>query len=284
MHKLLTRTRYIGFVGLNWLCVFLIMIPFGWLVTDVFVGGAAHLSWRFIVDLPEHSGRSGGIRSILASTLFIVAIAIGVAVPLGTAVAVWLNEFAYTSPMLGKLTNVSLDALAGMPSIVCGLFGSAFFCNFLGLGFSILAGGLTLACMVLPIYIRSVERGLAKVPDEWRLGAAALGISKGTALVRLLLPAAAPAIKVGLLLGVGRAVAESAALIFTSGYVDRMPESAMDSGRSLAVHIYDLSMNVAGGDSAACASALVLMAVLLVIHFVSDFFSDRLLSLRMNVQ
>lgn len=277
------RTLYnFTFVGLNWLCLACIIIPFSWLIFDVFSGGIAHLSWGFITDLPERSGRSGGIRSILVSTVLIVSIAICVAVPLGTAVAVWINEFSKNSPAIGKLTNISLDILAGMPSIVCGLFGSSFFCDFLGLGFSILSGGLTLACMVLPIYIRSAERGLARVPNERRLGAAALGISKTTTLLRILLPAAAPAIKAGLLLGTGRAIAESAALIFTSGYVDRMPESIMDSGRSLAVHIYDLSMNVAGGESAAYASALILMALLLSIHFVSDLISDHLLRKRIN--
>lgn len=120
--------------------------------------------------------------------------------------------------------------------------------------------------MVLPILIRSTEAGLRAVPQDYRLGAAALGLSRTTTLGKLLLPAATPGLVVGLVLGIGRAIAETAALIFTSGYVDRMPESLLDSGRSLSVHIFDLSMNVAGGDANAYASALVLLILLLLIN------------------
>ena len=118
--------------------------------------------------------------------------------------------------------------------------------------------------MVLPILIRSVEEGFRAAPDEYRLGALPLWACPRTStLLHLLLPAAVPGLVVGLILGLGRAIAETAALIFTSGYVDRMPESLSDSGRSLSVHIYDLSMNVPGGDSNAYASALVLIVILL---------------------
>ena len=164
------------------------------------------------------------------------------------------------------MTRRSLDVLAGVPSIVFGLFGNAFFCKTLGLGFSILSGGLTLACMVLPILIRSTEEGFRAVPANYRLSAAALGLSRTTTLIHLLLPAAVPGLIVGLVLGVGRAIAETAALIFTSGYVDRMPESLLDSGRALSIHIFDLSMNVSGGDANAYGSALVLVVLLLLIN------------------
>ena len=150
----------------------------------------------------------------------------------------------------------------------------------LGLGFSILSGGLTLACMVLPILIRSTEEGFRSAPEEYRLGAAALGLSRTSTLFHLLLPAAVPGLVVGLVLGIGRAVAETAALIFTSGYVDRMPESLWDSGRSLSIHIFDLSMNVSGGDESAYASALVLLVSLLVINGVASWLADRWLGRR----
>ena len=162
-----------------------------------------------------------------------------------------------------------------MPSIVFGLFGSVLFCKVLGLGFSILAGGLTLACMALPILVKATEQGFASVPDEHRMGAAALGLSRTGTLFRLLLPAAAPGLGAGLVLGIGRATAETAALIFTSGYVDRMPGSALDSGRALSVHILDLSMNVPGGTDNAYASALVLLALLLVIDSVASWVVER---------
>lgn len=178
--------------------------------------------------------------------------------------------------------GLSLDVLAGVPSIVFGLFGNAFFSVFLGMGFSILAGGLTLACMILPIFIRTSEVGLAAVSNDWRHGAAALGMSRASVLWHILLPAAAPAVAAGLMLGIGRATAETAALIFTSGYVDRMPESLTDSGRALAVHIYDLSMNVSGGDGAAYASALVLIVLIVLVNMAALALSDCWLNRRIS--
>src|SRR5262249_28440377 len=144
--------------------------------------------------------------------------------------------------LFARLVRRSLDVLSGVPSIVFGLFGNALFCKILGLGFSILSGGLTLACMVLPILIRCTEEGFRSVPPEYRLGAAGPRPARTATLWRLLLPAALPGLIVGLVLGLARAIAETAALIFTSGYVDRMPSSLLDSGRSLSIHIYDLSM------------------------------------------
>jgi len=193
----------------------------------------------------------------------------GVSLPLGVGSAIFLTEFTNQDNLLGRLIRRSLDILAGVPSIVFGLFGNAFFSIKLGLGFSILSGGLTLACMVLPILIRTTEEGLRSVPLDYRLGAAALGLSQRATLWRIILPSAVPSIMVGLLLGVGRAIAETAALIFTSGYVDRMPESLMDSGRSLSIHIFDLSMNVSGGDDNAYGSTLVLLLLFLLINFIA---------------
>src|SRR5262249_21132058 len=163
------------------------------------------------------------------------------------------------------------------PSPVFRLVAHAFLCKPPGMGFSILSGGLPLACMVLPLLIRSTEEGFRAVPNEYRHGAAALGISRTSTLFRLLLPAALPGLAVGLVLGIGRALAETAALIFTSGYVDRMPESLLDSGRSLSIHIFDLSMNVSGGDPNAYASALVLVVLLLVINWTASWLGDRCL-------
>jgi phosphate transport system permease protein len=145
----------------------------------------------------------------------------------------------------------------------------------LGLGFSILSGGLTLACMVLPILIRATEEGFRSVPQDYRFAAAALGLSRTTSLFSLLLPVAVPGLMVGMILGIGRAVAETAALIFTSGYVDRLPHSIMDSGRVLSIHIFDLSMNVAGGDSQAYASSLVLVGSLLLINSAAAWMAER---------
>jgi phosphate transport system permease protein len=210
----------------------------------------------------------------------ILMVCLAVSLPIGLGTAILLAEFTPSHGVFGRLVRRSLDVLSGVPSIVFGLFGNAFFCKTLGLGFSILSGGLTLACMVLPILIRSIEEGFRAVPQEYRLGAAALGLSRRATLLHLLLPAAVPGVIVGLVLGIGRAMAETAALIFTSGYVDRMPESLSDSGRSLSIHIFDLSMNVSGGDGNAYATALVLVTLLLLINFTASWLAERWLHRR----
>lgn len=234
--------------SLAWGSAIVVSAVFFWILGDLLWKGLPHLSFSFWLEDVQHAGRSGGIAPILVSTAGILLICGAVSVPLSLGTAIYLAEFVPTQSPVGALVRRSLDVLAGVPSIVFGLFGNALFCQALGMGFSLSAGGLTLACMVLPILTRSVEEGLRGVPDTYREGAAALGMSKTTMLLHLLLPAAAPALVAGMILGIGRAIAETAALLFTSGYVDRMPESFGDSGRALSIHIYDLSMNVAGGE------------------------------------
>ncbi|MEQ1681498.1 MAG: phosphate ABC transporter permease PstA [Nitrospira sp.] len=278
MVKTLSRSQNPGewlAFALVWGAAGLVTATFCWLLGDIVWHGFSHISWTFLTTPPENAGRRGGIGPILVSTSLILGVCLAVSLPLGVGTAVLLAEFTSDTNLFGRLTRRSLDVLAGVPSIVFGLFGNAFFCKTLGLGFSILSGGLTLACMVLPILIRSTEEGFRAVPASYRLSAAALGLSRTTTLVHLLLPAAAPGLLVGLVLGVGRAIAETAALIFTSGYVDRMPESLLDSGRALSIHIFDLSMNVPGGDANAYASALVLVILLLAINSTSSWLAQR---------
>ena len=248
---------------------------FGWLLLDIVAGGVSRLSLDFLLESPRNAAGDGGIASILVSTAWILAICIGVTLGLGTGAAVWLAEYAAPGSRRGLWVSRSLDVLAGVPSIVFGLFGSVLFGRVLGLGFSILSGGLTLACMVLPIYIRSAEAGLRAVPESQRRSAAALGLSRWTAFFRVILPGATPGLVVGIVLGVGRAAAETAALLYTAGYVDRMPGSWLDSGRSLSVHIFDLSMNVNDGEGNAYASALVLVVMLLAINLAAALVAAR---------
>lgn len=255
-----------GAAWLSWTATALVMGVFLLMMGDIVWRGAPQLSWAFLLEAPSSAGRAGGIGPILVATLWILLVALGTAVPLGVASAVWLSEFSRANPRRQRLVRLSLDTLAGVPSIVFGLFGNAFFALTLGLGFSILSGGLTLACMALPILIRTAEEGLRAVSPDLRQQALALGMSHNSFITRLLLPAALPALSAGVLLGIGRALAETAALIFTSGYVDRMPGSLLDSARALSVHIYDLSMNVPGGEPRAYASALVLVLLIVLIN------------------
>ncbi len=253
----------------------LIPLILGWLVWDIVRLGWSSVSWVFISTEPINSGRSGGILPILLSTSWILAIALATAVPLGLGTAIWLAEYQsqYGITRRGRWIRLCLDTLAGVPSIVFGLFGYAFFCVYLGFGYSILAGGLTLACMILPLFIRICEDGLRAVSSDWRRAGAALGMSHARVLWSVLLPSATPTLIAGLMLSVGRASAETAALLFTSGYVSRTPEGVLDSGRALSVHIYDLTMNVTGANSAAYATALILLLLIIFIHGITQLLS-----------
>lgn len=237
-----------------------------WILFDLLRHGLDRLSWEFLTAAPRDAGRAGGIGPVIVSTLGILAVCLAASVPLGLGSAAFLSELTRRDGRFGRSIRRALDLLAAVPSIVFGLFGSVFFGQILGLGFSILAGGLTLACMVLPILVRATESGFRSAPDELRQGAAALGLSRTATLRHLLLPAALPGLVVGLVLGIGRALAETAALLFTSGYVSRMPNSLLDSGRALSVHIYDLAMNVPGGEANAYATALVLIVLLVAVN------------------
>ena len=260
---------------LVWSVAIFVTAIFMVILGDIIWHGIGQINWEFLTTAPRNAGREGGIAPILVSTGLILGVCLTISLPLGVGTAILLAEFTSTESRFGKIVRRSLDVLAGVPSIVFGLFGNAFFAKTLGLGFSILSGGLTLACMVLPILIRSAEEGLRAVPNDYRLGAASLGLSRSTTLCNLLLPAAIPGLLVGLVLGIGRALAETAALIFTSGYVDRMPTSLLDSGRSLSIHIFDLSMNISGGNANAYGSTLILVILLLIINSTAAWFSDR---------
>lgn len=227
--------------------------------------GLSQIDFNFIFSAPLKSGRAGGIAPFIVSTAIVTGIALLVAVPIGCGIALLVTEYLPPHGLAGRMIRLCLAVLAAVPSIVFGLVGSVLFCEWLGLGFSLLAGGLTLACMVMPIVACVVEQSLRGLPMPLRAAAYSLGLAKHKVVLKVVLPVAAPGIIGGVALGFGRAVAESAALIFTSGYVDRMPGSLFDSGRTLAVHILDMSMNVPGGDIRAEATAAVLLASMLIV-------------------
>lgn len=238
---------------------------FCWIVGDVVMRGARSMSWSFLAEAPSRAGRDGGIAPVLYSTLLVMLVCMVVVLPMGLSAAVGLSEYLRRGGRIAGVTRVGLDVLAGTPSIAFGLFGNAFFCVFLGMRVSVLAGGLTLACMVLPLFVRLAEQSLRTVPSETRGAIDAVAMSRSNSLFRVILPSSLPGITAAAALSLSRALAETAALLFTSGYVMRTPGTLLDPGRVLSVHIFDLSMNVAGGDANAYASALVLIAALLAV-------------------
>ncbi len=268
----MTRQKIADFCSLAFAVISVAVICGGALslLWKTLAAGIGHVSWGFLFEsMPDGNVLAGGIFPIVVSTFLIVLVCLSVSVPLGLGTAIWLAEFSRKSPRISRWSERSIDLLASVPSIVFGLFGNALFCQLLGMGYSIMAGGLTLACMVLPILIRITREGIVTVPNEYRMGATALGVSKSTMLFRIILPHAMPSVAKGLVLGIGRALAETAALLFTSGYEIRMPRSVWDSGRSLSIHIFELA-NVTGGSPNANASAVVLVAMLFLIAVVTS--------------
>ncbi len=243
-----------------------VLVPMGLMLWSLMAQGSSVLSVDFLFEDPSQAGRAGGIAALMISTGWILAVCLLVAVPLGLGCALYLSEQVPAGTRRAQWLGGVLDMLAAVPSIVYGLFGYQFFAISLGLGFSILSGGLALALMVLPLMIRSAEQALRAVPLSYRQAGEALSISRWGWVRRILVPQAAPGIAVGIILSIGRALAETAVLLFTAGYVLRRPDSVMDSGRALSVHIYDLAMNVPGGMPRAAATGLVLVAILVILN------------------
>jgi len=238
--------------------------------------GVGALSFNFITDRPRLAGREGGILPILVSTAMATGLALLFAIPISIGAALYLSEFTSATRGFGKSLRLALNVLAATPSIVFGLFGNAIFCVYFGLGYSILAGSLTLSCMVLPLLIPVFEEAFRAVPFELKQNSVALGFSRFRTARSVIIPTALPGIVAGAVLGFARAISETAALLFTSGYSLRMPDSVFDSGRVLSVHIYDLAMNVIGGETNAYASALILIITMMISGIIVTLFRKRL--------
>lgn len=227
--------------------------------------GLPHVSLAFLTTAPVDGGRAGGVMPILAGTLEVTALGLLTATPLGVGTAVYLAEYTRE----GRLTRVirfGAECLAGVPSIIFGLFGFVLFVLTLGFGWSLLAGGLTLAFMMLPTIIRTSEEALRAVPAVFRDVALSVGASKWQAIRKVVLPAALPGIVTGLVLSLGRAIGETAAVIFTAGssLPRQVPRSVFEGTRTLSVHFYQLAREGLSADNAYATAAVLVLSISLV--------------------
>lgn len=232
------------------------------MVVALIAVGAPRLSWSFLFERPEAGGTEGGIGPVLISTLVVVGIAVAVSTPAAVGAATVIAKMSGTSERGRRLTEVTTDVLAAVPSVIIGIVGNALFVHALGLGYSLLSGGLTLAFVVLPTMTRTIAAGLRSLPRELYLAGLVTGLSPARFVVQVVAPTAKPIVVFGFVVGLARGTAETAALLFTSGYVDRLPGSVLDPGRVLSVHIYELAVNVPQGRPTAYATGLVLIALL----------------------
>ncbi len=233
------------------------------IIVFVMQRGLGAISWSFLTDNPQHSGAEGGIFPTIVSTLYVTLAAVLVATPLGLGAAIYLAEYT-TETRLSGIIRRGTESLAGIPSIIFGLFGFAFFVTALGMGWSILSGGLTLGAMILPTIIRTSEEALRAVPREYRHVAQSLGASKWEAIRSVVLPVSAPGVMTGIVLGIGRAVSETAAVIFTAGVALRTPTSVFDSARTMSVHFYTLTMEGISDEKAYGTAAVLVVTILLI--------------------
>ncbi|MDD5932130.1 MAG: phosphate ABC transporter permease PstA [Oscillospiraceae bacterium] len=223
----------------------------------------------------KYNSENVSLMPALINTLFMTALSLLFAVPVGIGAAVYLTEYARRGNKLVGVVRVTAETLSGIPSIVYGLFGAIFFVKFLGMGLSLLAGALTLSIMILPLIMRTTEEALLAVPDSYREGSFGLGAGRVRTVFRVVLPSAIPGILSGVILGIGRIVGESAALIFTAGTVAEAAGSVFDSARTLSVHMYAISGEGLYIDQT-YATAVVLLALVIVINALSEFAAKKL--------
>ncbi|MBK8203563.1 MAG: ABC transporter permease subunit [Bdellovibrionales bacterium] len=270
---------------MKWLSIFA-MLVFCIFVAIVLGPIALHgwpaVKWNYLTSEPLVMGREGGVAPLIVTTVWMNGLALILTFFLGLPVSLRLAELS--ASRFQKVMAVSLDLLASTPSIVFGLFGHAFFCRALGMGYSILAGSLTLTFMTLPLFIRLVEDSLRELPSNYRLIAKSLRLSPTTLAFQILIPSVWPAITAAIVLSWTRALGETAALLFTSGYSMRWPQSMFDSGRTLSVHIFDLSLNITGADQMAYQAAFVLILITVAFILICRLFVKGLITWQLRHQ
>lgn len=233
------------------------------IIAFIAVKGLPQLSWRFLTHNIEDMGRAGGIFPTIVATLYLTAIALAVASPLGVGSAIYLTEYTREG-WLTRIIRFGAECLAGVPSIILGLFGFVLFVLKLQFGWSMLSGGLSLAIMILPTIIRTSEEAIKAVPQEYRDVCYSLGLGKWQTITRIVLPCALPGIMTGIVLSVGRSIGETAVVLFTAGASLRLPTSLFDSGRSMAVHFYILAREGLSMPNAYGTAAILIISILLI--------------------
>ncbi|HZW50037.1 MAG TPA: phosphate ABC transporter permease PstA [Bacillota bacterium] len=223
----------------------------------------------------EYNSENVSLLPALINTLMVILLTLTIAGPLGVFSALYLSEYANRSNRFVGWIRLATETLAGIPSIIYGLFGMLFFVTFLHWGYSLLAGSCTLAIMVLPLMMRTTEEALHSVPDAYREGSYALGAGRLRTIFTIVLPAAMPGILAGVILSIGRIVGESAALIYTAGTASQIATGLFSSGRTLSVHMYNIS-NEGLYISQTYATAVVLLLLVALINWISNFAAGKL--------
>lgn len=223
----------------------------------------------------HYTSENASLMPALINTIIMTFLSLLIAVPFGIFAAVFLVEYAKRGNKFMDIIRLTTETLSGIPSIVYGLFGMLFFVNTLGWGFSLLAGAFTLAIMILPLIMRQTEESLKSVPDSFREGSFGLGAGKLRTVFCIVLPSAVPGILAGVILAIGRIVGETAALMYTAGTVAKVPSSIFGSGRTLAVHMYNLSSEGLYMNQA-YATAVILLILVVGINTLSGVIARRL--------
>ena len=246
------------------------------IVIFIFTKGLPYVSLDFLFSNPLDMGKAGGIFPTLIGTIILPLLAIIIATPLGVGTAIFLTEYTLEN-RITRIIRFGADCLAGIPSIIFGLFGFIFFVTTLGMGWSIISGSLTLAFMILPTIIRTSEEAIKAVPYAYREVGFSLGATMWQTVRKIVLPNALPGIVTGIMLSIGRSIGETAAVIFTAGSSLRLPSSAFDSVRTMSVHFYILAREGISSQNA-YATATVLIFSILLINLLSYWIMNRFIA------
>lgn len=244
-----------------------------YLVLHILVQGLPYINLSLFAW--EYTTENASVTPAIVNTVVITLLSLLFAAPLGIFSAVYLVEYAKKKSRFIEVIRITTVTLAGIPSIIYGLFGMLFFVINCGFGFSLLSGSLTLTIMILPLIIRTTEEALLSVPDIYREGSYGLGAGKLRTIFHIVLPAAVPGILAGIILSVGRIVGETAALVYTAGTVAQLPSSVMGSGRSLAIHMFTLANEGLYMDQA-YATAVILLLLVVFINCLSYYLAKKL--------